>query len=255
MKRLLYSLAPVALIVILLAIWEAVCRLLDVPVFLLPAPSEIAVAAWQNAPMLIDAALNTLSMAILAFVLASLIAFVVALLISIHPLAERAVQPLAVGLQVTPIMAIAPLAVIWAGLDHPGRAVIGLAAIVAFFPIFSGALTGLKSADPDLERLFDLYGARPFDRLFRLRLPSAVPFILEGLKVAAGLALIGAVVAEFVARSGLSRGLAWRLMEASNRLETAKTFAALLVLVLMGVGLNALMQVGERAALRWWRGR
>ncbi|HEX4198239.1 MAG TPA: ABC transporter permease [Caulobacteraceae bacterium] len=255
MTRLAYRLAPFALIVLLLIIWEAACRLLDVPVFLLPAPSQIAVAAWLNAPMLIGAALNTLSMAILAFVLASLIAFAVALLISTNPLAERAVQPLAVGLQVTPIMAVAPLAVIWAGLDHPGRAVVGLAAIVAFFPIFSGALTGLKSADPDLERLFDLYGAKPMDRLFRLRLPSAVPFLLEGLKVAAGLALIGAVVAEFVARSGLSRGLAWRLMEASNRLETDKTFAALLVLVLMGVGLNALMQVGERAALRWWRGR
>lgn len=248
-------LAPIALIVVLLAIWEAACRLLAVPVFLLPAPSEIAVAAVQNAALLVDAAANTLLMAILAFAIAALVAGAVALLISLHPLAERAVQPLAVSLQVTPIMAIAPLAVIWAGLDHPDRAVIGLAAIVAFFPIFSGMLTGLKSADPDLERLFDLYGATPTDRLFRLRLPSAVPFLLEGLKVAAGLALIGAVVAEFVARSGLSRGIAWRLMEASNRLQTAKTFAALFVLVLMGVALNALMQAVEGAALRWWRGR
>ena len=255
MNRLAYQLAPFVLISLLFAVWEAVCRLLAVPVFLLPAPSEIAVAGWRNAPMLISAALNTLSMAVLAFALASLSASAVALLISTHPLAERAVQPLAVSLQVTPIMAIAPLAVIWAGLDHPDRAVVGLAAIVAFFPIFSGALTGLKSADPDLERLFDLYGAGPFDRLFRLRLPSSVPFLLEGLKVAAGLSLIGAVVAEFVARSGLSQGLAWRLMEASNRLETAKTFAALFVLVLMGVALNALMQAGEQAILRWWRGR
>jgi len=255
LSRLANAVAPAALIVLLLGVWEALCRLLAVPVFLLPAPSAIAVAAVQNAPMLIAAAANTLEMAILAFVVAAGLASAVALLISTHPLAERAVQPLAVSLQVTPIMAIAPLAVIWAGLDHPDRAVVALAAIVAFFPIFSGALTGLKSADPDLERLFDLYGAGPFDRLFRLRLPSAVPFLLEGLKVAAGLALIGAVVAEFVARSGLSQGLAWRLMEASNRLETAKTFAALFVLVLMGVALNALMQAGERAALRWWRGR
>jgi NitT/TauT family transport system permease protein len=254
-RRLSHYLAPYALIAILLALWEAACRLLAVPVFLLPAPSQIAVAAYQNAPMLVDAALNTLSMAVLAFTLAAVLACAVALVISTSSLAERAVQPLAVSLQVTPIMAIAPLAVIWAGLDHPDRAVVGLAAIVAFFPVFSGALTGLKSADPDLERLFDLYDAGSLDRLFRLRLPSAVPFLLEGLKVAAGLSLIGAVVAEFVARSGLSRGLAWRLMEASNRLETAKTFAALFVLVLMGVALNALMQVGERAVLRWWRGR
>ena len=159
MNRIAHLLAPFVLVVVLLAVWEAVCRLLAVPVYLLPAPSEVAVAAWQNAGMLIDAAANTLSMAILAFVVASLIACGVALLISTNPLAERAVQPLAVTLQVTPIMAIAPLAVIWAGLDHPARAVVGLAAIVAFFPIFSGAITGLKSADPDLERLFDLYEA------------------------------------------------------------------------------------------------
>jgi NitT/TauT family transport system permease protein len=255
MTSLARQLAPVAAIAALLAVWEAACRLLAVPRFVLPTPSEIAIAAFQNAPMLIDAAANTLFMAILAFVIAAVVAGSVALIISLHPLAERAVQPLAVSLQVTPIMAIAPLAVIWAGLDHPNRAVVGLAAIVAFFPIFSGALTGLKSADPDLERLFDLYGASRMDRLVRLRLPAAVPFLLEGLKVAAGLALIGAVVAEFVARSGLSQGLAWRLMEASNRLQTDKTFAALFVLVLMGVALNALMQAVERATLRWWRGR
>jgi NitT/TauT family transport system permease protein len=133
--------------------------------------------------------------------------------------------------------------------------VVSLAAVVAFFPIFSGALTGLKSADPDLERLFDLYGAGPLQRLFRLRLPSAVPFMLEGHKVAAGLSLIGAVVAEFVARSGLSQGLAWRIIEASNRLETDKMFAALLILGLMGVALNAAMAAAEQALLRRWRGR
>ena len=140
-------------------------------------------------------------------------------------------------------------------LDHPQRGVVGLAAVVAFFPIFSGALTGLKGADPDLERLFDLYGASRLQRLFRLRLPAAVPFVLEGHKVAAGLAVVGAVVAEFVAGSGGAQGLAWRILEASNRLQTAKMFAALLVLALMGVGLYALLQGAERLILRRWRGR
>ena len=168
---------------------------------------------------------------------------------------ESAVRPLAVALQVTPIVAIAPQAVIWAGLDHPERAVVSLAAIVAFFPIFSGALTGLRSADPDLERLFDLYGASRAQRLFRLRLPSAAPFILEGHKVAAGLAIVGAVVAEFVAGSGSAQGLAWRILEAANRLQIAKEFAAVVVLGIMGVGLHGLLQVGERAILLRWRGR
>jgi len=160
-----------------------------------------------------------------------------------------------VTLQVTPVIAIAPLVTIWAGLDHPERAVIGLAVVVAFFPIFSGALTGLKSVDPDLERLFDLYGATRWQKLARLRLPTAVPFLLEGHKVAAGLAVVGAVVAEFGAGSGGSQGLAWRILEASNRLQTAKAFAALFVLAVMGAGLYAVLRIAERRALAWWRGR
>jgi NitT/TauT family transport system permease protein len=130
-----------------------------------------------------------------------------------------------------------------------------LAAIVAFFPIFSGTARGLASADPDLERLFDLYGAPRLERLWRLRLPSAAPFIVEGTKVAAGLAIIGAVVAEFVAGSGGAQGLAWRILEAGNRLETARMFAAILVLALIAALVHVAFQWLERRTLAWWRGR
>ena len=173
-----------------------------------------------------------------------------ALAVSLNRPAEQAVRPLAVALQVTPVVAIAPLVLIWTGLDHADRAVIALAAAVAFFPLFSGVLTGLKSADPDLERLFDLYGASPIQRLIRLRLPAALPFILEGLRVAAGLSVIGAVVAEFVSGSGTTQGLAWRLLEAGNRLRTADMLAALACLMVMGLALNALVAALERAARR-----
>ena len=115
--------------------------------------------------------------------------------------------------------------------------------------------SGLAAADPDLERLFRLYGATRWQTLTRLRLPSALPFILEGHKVAAGLAIIGAVVAEFVAGSGGAQGLAWRILEAGNRLKTAEMFAAIFVLAAMAAALNALFASGERRALRWWRGR
>jgi len=132
---------------------------------------------------------------------------------------------------------------------------VALAAVVAFFPIFSGAVTGLKSADRDLERLFDLYGASRLQRVLRLRLPSAAPFLLEGHKAGAGLAVIGAVVAEFAAGSGGIRGLAWRILDAGNKLQTARMIAALVVLGLMGVALHALLDRLERVGLRWWRGR
>jgi NitT/TauT family transport system permease protein len=255
MNRLVNLLAPLVLIALLLAAWELACRLLAVPSYRLPPPSEIAVATVQNLPLLLSAAWNTLAMALTALVFASLIACSLALAVAVNPLLERAVQPLATTLQVTPIVAIAPLVVIWAGLEHPERAVVTLALIVAFFPIFSGAVTGLKAVDPDLERLFDLYGAGRAQRLLRLRLPSAVPFLLEGHKVAAGLALVGAVVAEFVAGTGGAQGLAWRILEAEHRLETAKMFAALLVLALMGVVLYTALQVAEQVILRRWRGR
>lgn len=255
MRQLVAILAPIVLVALLLGAWELACRALAVPVYFLPAPSDIGASLMADWRLLLTSAGNTLTMALVALLVASIIACVLALVIATSRTLERAFQPLAVVLQVTPVVAIAPLVVIWAGLAHPERAIVGLAAVVAFFPIFSGALTGLKAADPDLERLFDLYGAGRLQKLWRLRLPSAVPFLLEGHKVAAGLAIIGAVVAEFVAGSGGAQGLAWRILEAGNRLQTAKMFAALAVLGVMGAVLHGLFSLAERRALVWWRGR
>jgi len=248
-------LAPLILILLLLAAWETACRLLGMPTYLLPAPSAIGAALVEGWPLLLASAWGTLSTALIGLVLASLLACGLALLVSLNPTVEDAVRPIAVTLQVTPLVAIGPLMTIWAGIEHPQRAVIALAGVAAFFPIFSGALTGLKAVDPDLSRLFDLYGARRTQRLWRLRLPSAVPALLEGHKVATGLAVVGAVVAEFVAGSGGNQGLAWRILEASNRLQTARVFAALAVLAVMGVALHGLLSLVERRLLTWWRGR
>ncbi|MDX5331186.1 MAG: ABC transporter permease, partial [Caulobacteraceae bacterium] len=239
MRRAMDILAPLVLIAVLLGAWEAACRILEVPAYFLPAPSAVGAALVADAESLAVSAWNTLSMALAALVISSLIAQALALTVALSATLERAIKPLAVVLQVTPVVAIAPLVVIWAGIDNPQRAIIALAAVVAFFPIFSGAVTGLKAADPDLERLFDLYGAGRIQRLLRLRLPSSIPYLMEGHKVAAGLALIGAVVAEFVAGSGGAQGLAWRILEAGNRLQTARMFAALVVLGLMGALLYA----------------
>ncbi len=247
--------APLVFVVLLLAGWEGACRLLQVPPYFLPGPIAIAQAMAANAPVLLGSAWVTLKMALWALPIASLAACGLAIGLTLNRLVEEAVRPVAIVVQVTPILAIAPLVSIWAGIEHPGRAVVGLAAVAAFFPIFSGAMTGLKSADPDLERLFDLYGATRLQRLRRLWLPSAVPFLLEGHRVAAGLAIVGAVVAEFVSGTGASQGLAWRLLEAGNRLQTAKVFAALFVLGLMGVVVHAAFQALESAVLRRWRGR
>jgi len=247
-------LAPILLIAALLAGWETACRLLAIPPYLLPAPSAVAASLVTEAPVLLESAWNTLSMALAALLLASLAGLGLALATAMSATVDRAVRPLAVTIQVTPVVAVAPLFVIWAGLDHPERAVIALAAIVAFFPIFSGAAAGLRSADPGLERLFDLYGATRLQRLVRLRLPAATPFLLEGHRVAAGLAVIGAVVAEFVAGSGASQGLAWRILESGNRLQTDRMFAALAMLALLGLLLHGAVHAAERRILGWWSG-
>lgn len=255
MRRLLDLAAPLALTLLLLAGWEIACRAMAVPAYFLPPPSAVAVALARNLPALADAAWRTLSVALIALVVASLIAQALAVLTALSPLLDRAIRPLASVVQVTPVVALAPLVLIWAGLDHPERALVALAVVVAFFPIFSGATAGLRAADPDLERLFELYGASRWRKVTRLRLPSAVPFLLEGHKVGAGLSLIGAVVAEFGAGSGGVRGLAWQILDAGNKLQTARMIAALVVLGAMGVALHALLEAAQRAGLRWWRGR
>jgi NitT/TauT family transport system permease protein len=255
MTRRLGVLPPILALAALLLAWQGACALTKAPEYLLPPPTSVAAALAANGPALTASAGRTLVMALEALLAASLFATGLALVVALSRTLGAALRPLAVGLQVTPVVAIAPLVVIWAGVDHPGRAIVVLAAIVAFFPIFSGTVRGLASADPDLERLFDLYGATPWQRLIRLRLPSALPFIVEGHKVASGLAIIGAVVAEFVAGSGGAQGLAWRILEAGNRLQTAKMFAAIFALAAMAALVHLAFQALEQRALIWWRGR
>jgi NitT/TauT family transport system permease protein len=254
-KRATDLIAPLLLIALLLAVWEAACRLLAIPTYFLPPPSAVAVALVERAPVLAGSALQTFWMALQALIVATVLGGGLAIAVSLNDAAERAIRPLAIALQVTPIVAIAPLVVIWAGLDNAELAVVALAAAVAFFPIFSGVLTGLKSADPDLERMFDLYRTDRIQRLLRLRLPSALPFALEGLRVASGQAIIGAVIAEFVSGSGRAQGLAWRLLEAGNRLRTAELLAALVWLAALGLLLNLAVAVAARRILKRRSGR
>ena len=246
--------APVVLLLLLLGLWQGLCVALKVPTYLVPTPMEVGQAIAGNAPLLAASALNTLAMALAALAIASILGCGLALVVATSGMLEAAARPLAVTLQVTPIVAIAPLVAIWSGVDHPVRAVIALAVVVAFFPIFSGALAGLNAADANLQRLFDLYGAGRLQRLLRLRLPSAVPHILQGHKVAAGLAIVGTVIAEYSVAGG-AQGLAWRILEASNRLQTAKEFAALAVLAAMAAGVYGLLELAERMLLARWRGQ
>ena len=254
MRRWTAMLAPTLTVALLLGAWQVLCWLLKVPVYFLPEPSEIALSLVQNGPLLFVSAWRTLQTALTAFVVVGILASISALAAASERIVEDSFRPIAMILQVTPVVALAPLFQIWAGIDHPAGAVVALACVAAFFPIYSGALAGLNSADPALERLFDLYGATRWQKLLRLRVPSAVPQTLEGLKVGLGLALVGSVFGEMSAGGGGAEGLAWRIAEAAHRMETARSFAALTALILIAGLVNIVFRLLEKRALAWWRG-
>ncbi len=243
---------PLLVGIVLLTVWEASVRALDVPIFVLPPPSSIVEAFVDAFPQLMGALWETLKMTMAAFAASFVGGLALAILFVQSRLIERSFLPYAVVLQVTPIVAIAPLIVIWVGVDHVERAVFILATIVAFFPILSNASFGLRSVDPGLADLFRLYRASRGQRLWLLQLPSALPALLAGARISAGLALIGSVVAEFVAGSGEATGLAWRIVESANRLEIPRMFAALVLLSLTGLALNAGIGWIEHRLLRNW---
>jgi NitT/TauT family transport system permease protein len=252
MKRAFDILFPALLGAALVALWQWTVTAKQIPTYVLPSPLAIAEALFNNFASLMGSLFATLRVTVEAFVAAVIAGVAVAVLFSQSRLAERALYPYAVILQVTPVVAIAPLILIWVGFDRVETALVLIAALVAFFPILSNTTLGLKSADFNLMELMRLYGASRWQILWRLQLPNALPYLLGALKIAGGLALIGAVVAEFVAGSGTATGLAWRIVEAGNRLEIATMFAALALLASLGVAIFAALSGLEYLLLRRW---
>jgi len=252
MKKLLDITLPVAVAVLVLGVWEWAVAHWQVAPYVLPAPSTIAKAFMENFASLMSALAATLTVTLEAFLAATVLGVAAAIGFSQSRLLERTLYPYAVILQVTPVVAIAPLILIWVGFERINLALVIIATLVAFFPILAGATLGLKSADFNLIDLTRLYGASRAQILWRIRLPTALPYLLSGMKTAGGLALIGAVVAEFVAGSGTATGLAWRIVESGNRLEIATLFAALALLALTGILIFAALSLLEWTLLRRW---
>jgi NitT/TauT family transport system permease protein len=245
-------LLPVLVGCLVLGFWEFYVDYAEIPKFVLPAPSAIASALANDAAGFASATWVTLRITGFAFFWALLSGIGLAIIFSRSRAAEMAVYPYVVTLQVTPVVAIAPLILIWVGFDNVERALVIIAWIVAFFPVLTNSVQGLRSIDPQLHDLMTLSRANGWQRLTTLELPAALPSILTGAKISGGLALIGAVVAEFVAGSGASTGLAWRIIEAGNRLEIASMFAALLLLSAVGIVLFYTLSLIEWLCLRRW---
>jgi NitT/TauT family transport system permease protein len=225
---------PLLLVAGLLALWESVVRVNQIPHYILPAPSLVLQTLLKNWDNLAPSLWFTVKLTLMALAAAVVGGVLLAMAFALSKWVEIGLFPIAVVLQVTPIVAIAPLILIY--VDSTTTALLICAWIVAFFPILSNTVIGLKSADSNLRDLYTLYGATPWQRFRYLLVPSALPYFLGGLKIAGGLSLIGAVVAEFTAGSaGKNTGLASRILESMFRTEIPMMFAALFLVSLLGI--------------------
>jgi NitT/TauT family transport system permease protein len=244
-------LPPVAALVLLLALWEIGSRALQIPVYVLPPPSAVAAAGAARAGALASAAFCTGRAALTGFALSAVLGVLVAVILGSSRTLERALYPYTVFLQTVPIVAIAPVLVIWFGAGF--RAVTVSALIVSIFPVIANTLTGLRSVDPALRDMFRLYGASRAATLIKLELPAAVPSIVTGLRVAGGLSVIGTIVGEFVAGYAEDgAGLGITVMEANRQFRTDLLFAAVLLASLLGLFIFGAVNLTGYLLLRRW---
>ena len=250
-ERRLRVVLPIVTIIAALALWEFLVWYNEVPHYLIPAPSLIAQTLVRDWSSLMQSAGFTVRLTLMSLGLAIIGGVALGMVFALSRPVEMSLFPFAVILQVTPVIAIAPLILIY--VSNTFAALLICAWIVAFFPILSNTAIGLRSADHNLRDLFSLYRATPWQRLRYLLIPSALPYFMAALKIAGGLALIGAVVAEFVAgTAGQNTGLASRILEASFRNEIPRMFAALFLVSLLGIVIFLATSWLSRAVLGHW---
>jgi NitT/TauT family transport system permease protein len=249
-EKVLRILIPVVMLALAIAAWQAHIVVNQVPKYIMPAPLDVATALVNDWATLWPSLLVTLRITFVALALALIGGVGLAVILVQSRWIELAIFPFAVILQVTPMIAIAPLLIIY--LDTP-TALLTCAFIVAFFPILSNMVAGLKSVDHNLLNLFELYGASRWQTLIHLKLPSSLPYFAAGLRIGGGLSLIASVVAEFAAGSaGRGAGLAFRLLESGYRLNYPRLYAALILLMMTGVAIFAATSFVSWLLLHRW---
>lgn len=239
------SLVPAAFIIGVFALWELAVRLLKVPAYLLPPPSAIFAAINKN--LFIDLAV-TMTEAITGFVIASLCAFVGALLFVRSPILERGLFPIAITLKTTPLVAIAPLLVLWMGTGLWSK--VTAAALICFFPVLVNTVKGLKAADAEYYELFRSLKASRAQEFLKLRIPYCMPYLFSAFKISSSLAIVGAIVGEFV---GATRGLGYLIMISSSHLDTDILFTAIFAAAAAGILLFHLIGLLEQRLIFWHR--
>jgi NitT/TauT family transport system permease protein len=242
---------PLVAFVVFICAWEALCRAFNVPRFLLPTPSDIVQAWMENSTNLLTALASTFLSALIGFSLAILVGVTIALLMSQSRLIERSIFPYAVLLQTIPIVAIAPLIVIW--VKDSRNAVVVIAFLISLFPIITNTTAGLTSTDHNLVAMFELYNANWWQRTWKLKFPAALPYIMTGLRISAGLSVIGAIVGEFIAGTGgLRGGIGYVITVAAAQIKMPYLFAAAFTSSLLGIAIFILVSIISNRFLRHW---
>ncbi len=242
---------PVAAFVIFIGGWELFCRLAGMKPYLLPKPSDIVRAASENASNLWVSVYTTITEAVIGFLLSIVLGVGFAILLASSKLIERSVYPYAIIMQTIPIVAVAPIIVIWFGAGM--NAIVIIAFLIGFFPMLSNTLIGLNSTDHNMKNLFYLYNASPMQTMFRLRIPAALPYIVAGLKISCTLAVIGAIVGEYIAGIGGGKGgLGYAITVSASRLQTSYLFACGLAASLLGIVFYLLVNAFSKWMLSSW---
>lgn len=250
-ERFVQIAAPLLVGVVFLLLWQFAVMAFEVPKYIVPSPVTIGQSLISDWSSLSSALMMTLQVTFLAFAIAVVLGVAASLLFVQSKWIEISLFPYAVLMQVTPIVAIAPLIIIW--VDNTTWALTICAVIIAIFPIISNTTLGLRSVDPNLLSMFRMYRTSRWQELVRLRIPSALPYFFGGLRISSGLALIGAVVAEFVAGTGGAKaGLAYLILQSGYNLQIPRMFAALILITLTGIALFALMVWLSDLALKSW---
>jgi len=248
LRRLTGHWGPAALIVLgLLGIWESYVRLWAVPKWLLPAPSVIAMTLIGSRALLLDHTLVTLLEVVVGFGLSLLCGVLLACGIATSQTLERALYPFVIASQMVPIIVIAPLLLIWVGYGLTPKIIV--VALTAFFPIVVNMADGLKSADPDAVNLLRTMGASRWQIFVKVQVPTSLPFLFSGLRVAMAVSVIGAVIGEWV---GSSQGLGYLMIRSKPQFLTERVFAAIVMLSVMGVALFVLVGIIEQHVIPWW---
>lgn len=244
-------LGPIVAFVVVVALWQLIPSWLGMKPFILPKPTDVAKAAAEDWPILWEAVRITIIESVIGFLLSAVIGIGISVLLASSVILERSIYPYAIILQTIPVVAVAPLVVIWFGAGY--NSIVVIAFLIGFFPVISNSLMGLNSVDKQMDELFTLYNASKWQKMWKLRLPAALPYMMAGLKISCTLSIVGAIVGEYVAGIGGGKGgLGYAITIAAVQMKTPFLFACGITAALLGISFYLVVSLISKRMLGYW---